>query len=155
MNSDGDGAYEWTATVLNVNTGHNKELLDACRILREYSLFVECSRKYLQNEAKDNLSRFEAMRAAVDECIEREILTEFLLKNKAGVINMYLTEWDEEAYRTVLKEESREEGKIEERNEINKLIKCLLEDNRIDDLRRSTTDLDFQNRLLVEYGIIS
>ena len=101
------------------------------------------------------------MRNAVDECIERNILADFLIKNKAGVIDMYLTEWDEEAYRTVLKQESWEdgrseglaEGKAEERNDVNELNQCLLRDNRIDDLKRSTTDTEYQNSLMAEYGI--
>ena len=79
------------------------------------------------------------MREAVDECIEQGILVEFLTKNKAGVINMYLTEWDEEAYRTALKQESWEDGKVEGkaegREEINELNQCLIRDNRIEDLR--------------------
>ena len=165
VNPDNDGAYEWTATVLNVNVGHNRELLETCRVLKEYSLFVECTRRYLEKAHKDRESRFQALYAAVNECIEKGILVDFLIKNKAGVIDMYLTEWDEEAYRTVLKEESREdgrlegliegriEGKNEERNKINELIQRLIQDNRLDDLKRSTTDLDYQNSLLAEYGI--
>ena len=157
VNPDNDGAYEWTAIVLNVNPGHNKDLLNVCKVLEEYSLFVECSRKHLNNASKDRESRFQAMLAAVNECIREGILADFLTENKAGVIDMYLTEWDEEAYRTVLKEESREEGKIEgkleERKDINELIQRLIQDNRIEDLKRSATDQDFQNMLLAEYGI--
>ena len=97
------------------------------------------------------------MNAAIDECIKKGILKEFLMKEKAGVVDMYLTEWDEEAYRTVLKEESREDGKLEgrleERKEINELIQRLIQDNRIEDLKRSTVDTDYQNSLLTEYGI--
>ena len=156
-NADGDFAYEWTAIVLNVNDGHNTELLDACRVLKEYSQFVECSRRHLRKAPKDRPSQYNAMREAVDECIGQGILVEFLTKNKAGVINMYLTEWDEEAYRTVLKQESWEDGKIEGRaevrEEINELNQCLIRDKRIEDLQKSTTDQDYQNSLLAEYGI--
>ena len=157
VNSEDDVAYEWTAIVLNVNAGHNTELLDACRILKEYSLFVECSRRHLREAPKNRTSQYDAMREAVDECIGQGILAEFLTKNKAGVIDMYLTEWDEEAYRTVLRQESREEGKIEgkaeDREEINELIQCLIRDNRIEDLQKSAIDLNYQNALLAEYGI--
>ena len=101
------------------------------------------------------------MRNAVDECIERNILADFLIKNKAGVIDMYLTEWDEEAYRTVLKEESHEdgrlegiiEGKNEVRKEINELIQRLVQDNRLDDLKQSANDPNYLDQLLGEYGI--
>ena len=74
---------------------------------------------------------------------------------------MYLTEWDEEAYRTVMKQESWEdgkaEGKIEGRIEgitdINELNKCLIQDGRLDDLKRAFEDIGFQNSLLAEYNI--
>ena len=66
---------------------------------------------------------------------------------------MYLTEWDEEAAKKVWRQESFEDGKIEDRNELNELIRYLLRDNRIADLKRSTIDKDFQNTLLAEYAI--
>ena len=50
------------------------------------------------------------MLEAVDECISNGILVDFLLKNKAGVVNMYLTEWDEDEYREALRREAREDG---------------------------------------------
>lgn len=31
-----EGTFEWTATMLNINYGHNTELLDACRTLKAY-----------------------------------------------------------------------------------------------------------------------
>ena len=107
---DNSGEYEWTAIVLNINAGHNRELLEACVILKEYVLFVECARRHLEKASKDNESRFQAMRMAVEECIEKGILADYLIKNKAGVVDMYLTEWDEEAYRAAIREESFEDG---------------------------------------------
>ena len=38
--------------------------------------------------------------------------------------------------------------------QINKLNQKLLTDDRIDDLRKSTEDKEFQHQLMVEYGII-
>ena len=37
---------------------------------------------------------------------------------------------------------------------LNLLTQKLFADNRIDDLRKSTEDKDFQHQLMVEYGII-
>ena len=37
---------------------------------------------------------------------------------------------------------------------INLLTQKLLTDDRLDDLRKSTEDKDFQHQLMVEYGII-
>jgi hypothetical protein len=42
---------------------------------------------------------------------------------------------------------------VEARDQMNLLNSFLLRDNRMDDLKRSTTDLDFQNQLLHEYQL--
>ncbi len=39
-------SLELKATVLNVNEGHNKELMESCKTLNEYSIFVSKVRKY-------------------------------------------------------------------------------------------------------------
>ena len=36
-----EGQFEWTATVLNINKGHNEELLSKCQILKEYVILTE------------------------------------------------------------------------------------------------------------------
>ena len=92
---DSDG-FEWTATILNINYGHNKEILLKCRVLEEYSLFVQCVRKHL---AKENI-RDIAINNAIDECVNNNILRDFLTKCKAEVIGMLdyehsvLKEWE-------------------------------------------------------------
>lgn len=40
-----------------------------------------------------------------------------------------------------------------ERRALNRLNDLLLEDGRIEDLKRSTKDIDFQQKLLDEYGL--
>jgi DnaJ-domain-containing protein 1 len=42
------------------------------------------------------------------------------------------------------------EGQADERERINKLNAILIENNRYDDLKRSTTDVEFQAQLLAE-----
>ena len=39
---------EVTVTMLNINPGNNRELMEKCRTLREYCMFVECIRKYAE-----------------------------------------------------------------------------------------------------------
>ncbi len=84
--------YEWTAKMININVGKNKELLLKCKILGEYSSFVECVRKY----SKINNDFTIAIDKAVKECIEKGILKDLLIKYSAEVKNMLLTEFDEE-----------------------------------------------------------
>ena len=50
--------------------------------------------------------------------------------------------------------EGREEGREEGMNLVNSLSMRLLEDGRIEDLRRSSRDKDYQNALLTEYNLI-
>ena len=44
-------------------------------------------------------------------------------------------------------------GIEQERSVLNKLIEHLIKDGRIEDLKRSTKDSDFQQKLLDEYGL--
>ena len=84
--------YEWTAKMININYGQKKNLLVKCKILGEYSYFVECARKYSKQYKDFSI----AIDKAVEECIEKEILKDLLLKYSAEVKNMLLTEFDEE-----------------------------------------------------------
>lgn len=55
----------------------------------------------------------DAVKRAVEESIKRGILAEILRKNRSEVIDMILTEYNEEEFREFLKEESWKEGRIE------------------------------------------
>lgn len=74
---------ELQVQVININLGFNAELMDACQILKEYAQFVAEVRK----QAKVYPNR-QAIVQAVDVCIRRDILKEFLLENKKEVIDM-------------------------------------------------------------------
>ena len=56
---------------------------------------------------------------AIDYCIEENIMREFLIKHKAEVFSVCITEFDEKIYEAELREEARnlgrEEGREEER----------------------------------------
>ena len=41
---DDSGEFEWTATMLNINYGHNRELLEQCQPLYEYAHFIKLVR---------------------------------------------------------------------------------------------------------------
>jgi hypothetical protein len=62
-------ALELKTTVLNINYGYNKELMEKCKTLKEYSIFVDRVRKY-----SEDLPFAQAMEKAVDECITTGIL---------------------------------------------------------------------------------
>ncbi len=123
--------YEWSAKMININVGKNHELLLKCKILGEYSSFVDCVRKY----SKINDDFTVAIDKAVNECIEKGILKDLLIKYSAEVKNMLLTEFDEEkdwaimarGYKEIGYEEGIEEGKKEGKKEgIRNIIKAML-----------------------------
>ena len=80
-----DPDLELRVTMLNVNDGHNNELMEHCRTLKEYAQYVARVRKYA---AEPGMALEEAVERAVEECIKEGILEEFLTKNKAEVIKM-------------------------------------------------------------------
>ena len=122
INEDNSKGFEWTATVINVNIGHNKEIFDKCRVLWEYSMFIDLSRKYI--DELDNVN--DGVSKAVDECIEKGILKNYLTDKKAEVIAMCLFEFDQEKYERTVKNEGLIEGRIEGRIEgIKKTIEIL------------------------------
>jgi len=84
------------------------------------------------------------------------VLAEFLKKYRAEVTNMILTTYDKDLYEKTLKEDAREEGREEIRAELNEfklLNKYLLKSKRYNDLERATEDIEYQKKLLKEFGI--
>ena len=145
-NTDNEApCLECTATMLNINYGHNQELMKHCRRLEEYSIFVQCVREYIQSEP----SVEDALEKAIDTCIHQDVLADFLKKHRAEVTNMILTTYDKDLYEKALKEDAREEGL--ESGIL--LTKYLFNDNRSKDLERASKDIEYQKKLLKEYGI--
>ena len=99
---DGDGDIEVKVTMLNINYGKNKDLMDACEPLKEYAWLVDAVRRK-QGEKMDLDA---AVDAALEEMPDTFLIKPFLLENRAEVKSMFLTEYNEE--KTLKKE--REEG---------------------------------------------
>lgn len=139
-NGGENAALELRVRLLNINHGHNTELMNKCRVLNEYAGFVDIARSYIA----EGIERNEALNTAIDYCIDHNILSEFLRKYRAEVLGMLLEEFDVKKYERTLREEGREE--------ISRLTKILLGQNRIDDLRRAAEDADYRQELLEELG---
>lgn len=105
-NSTDNPDLELRVTMLNVNDGHNLELMEHCRTLKEYAKYVARVRKYVTQ----NIPLEEAVTRAVDECIEEGILAEFLMKNKAEVIKVSIYEYDKEFEEKKLRKAEYEAG---------------------------------------------
>lgn len=115
-----EGIYEWTTVMLNINYGHNKELMEKCKPLSDYARLISRIRTY-----KKKKDIFEAVNQAVDECIRDGILTEYLIRHRAEVLDMCITEYDEKKHLENVKNTSWQEGRQEGRQEgeINMIIK--------------------------------
>lgn len=83
---------ELKVTVLNINEGNNRGLLEQCKTLREYMLYVACIRKYV---GTPGITLDKAVAKAVNECIEKGILSDFLRKNKAEAMSISIFEYNE------------------------------------------------------------
>ncbi len=139
-----DVALEFKLTVLNINYGKNKLLMEKCKTLHDYSYFIARIRELL-DETKDIR---QAVDAAIDECIEKNILREFLLRERGKIMNWILTEYDEEQHIANEKRWSLEEGREEGEDRINRLYAFLLENNREDDMKRCLKDKEYRTELL-------
>lgn len=106
VTDDGEVYLELCVTVLNINVGHNQELLKACKTLHDYSEYVHRVRRY----AKE-MSIEEAVDKAIDECIRERILREFLEKNRAEARTMSIYEYNEEEHMRMEREEAFEDGR--------------------------------------------
>ena len=62
---------------------------------------------------------------------------------------MILTTYDKDLYEKTLKEDAREEGM----EYLNQLYKYLVKSKRYSDLERATEDIEYQKKLLKEFGI--
>lgn len=82
---------ELKVTMLNINLGKNRELMEKCKTLREYCLFVERVRRYAKEMTIE-----EAVDQAVTECIRENILADFLSAQRAEVVAMSIFEYNEE-----------------------------------------------------------
>ena len=109
----GEPDLELKVLMLNVNEGHNKELMEQCQTLKEYAIYVARVRKYT---SEMNLN--DAVARAIDECIKEGILVEFLRKNRSEVKMVSILEYDKEWEEKKLRKAEYEAGKSEGITEI-------------------------------------
>ena len=102
----GEPKLELIVTVLNVNEGHNADLMQHCSMLKEYAQYVARVRHYASDMPLN-----EAVKHAVDECIREGILSEFLTRNRNEVISMSIFEYDKELEEKKLRKAEFEAGR--------------------------------------------
>ena len=120
-----------------------------CHRLKEYSEFIGEIRRRLQS----GLKLEDAVEQGIEACIRRGVLSDILSRSKMEVRKMLLTEYDEKAEREYLRKQSREEGVQQGEDRVNRLIRLLLEQNRIADIEKSVKNPDYQKELFQEFDI--
>jgi len=145
-------SLELMVDVLNINIGHNKELLQACKTLGDYSEYVYRVREYAKN-----MSIEEAVDTAIDECIKEDILREFLERNRAEARAMSIYEYNQEEHIRLEREDAFEDGrklgKEEGENRLGKLIEVLLEEGLDDIVKLVATDETVRAEYYAKYNI--
>ena len=119
----GDGDIEVKVTMLNVNYGKNKLLMDKCKPLMEYAWLVDTVRK--KQDEKIDLEA--TVDSAIDEMPESFEIYSFLVGNRAEVKTMFLTEFDEEK----MKRQEREEVREEVQRDLEEALKLFIKSGKI------------------------
>lgn len=176
-----DPELELKVTMLNINLGYNRELMEKCTSLYQYSFLIDRIRNYAKQMPID-----EAVDHAVTECIKKDILRDFLSSQRSEVVAMSILEWNEEIEMEKLRRSERKaamaaaraevlakgleegrakglaegrekglaEGKIQGESLFALLTARLLEDSRIEDLKKAIADPEERNLLYKQYGLL-
>lgn len=129
-----------TATLLNINYGHNREIMKRSKTLSDYAVYVQ----RIRESQGLGMNLQEAVDNATDQCIAEGILKDILLKNRAEVKNMVLGTWGTELHLRKEKEErekrDREIQELEKREAKLRLATNELERETVE-LKQETTEL--------------
>lgn len=145
----GEACLECCATMLNINYGHNYELMEKCRRLEEYSVFVAEVRKALEEGGNQR----QAVDDAIDICIEKGVLRDILIRERAAIMNMVLSCTEKQYERLVEKELEQQDKKIKEQESLLKLNRILVQEKKYELLERIQDDPELQKELIEQYGI--
>ncbi|MGN0277844.1 MAG: hypothetical protein ACI4C4_00675 [Lachnospiraceae bacterium] len=123
-----EGCIELTVRTININYGHNRELMEKCKPLADYSYFIATIRKKPETKSLQN-----AVEESVETCIKQNILKDFLSEQKAEVIAMSIYEYNEDYVKKTLYEEGYDAGKNEGQSEaILKNVESVMQNLHID-----------------------
>ena len=95
-------SLELVVSVTNINYNKSSKIVHTCKPLKEYTLFVDAVRKHLKLDSENGFKN------AIKECIQNDILREYLLRKSKEVINMLIAEYDYDVDIAVQRKEERE-----------------------------------------------
>ncbi len=156
-------SLELVVKIIDVRYNRKKAeiILERSEKLRGYSLLLN----YVNLYRNEGYLLDAAIDIAVKRCIDEDILRDFLVQYGKEVRCMLYDDITIEKFAKIRGEESWEEGRqqglIDGRQQgeatmqerINQLNEILLEEGKFEELRKSTKDKIFQQKLFEEYGI--
>ena len=95
-------SLELIVSVTNINYNKGCKILHTCKPLKEYTLFIEAVRKHTKLDSENGFKN------AIKECIQNDILREYLQRKSKEVMNMLIAEYDYDVDIAVQREEERE-----------------------------------------------
>ena len=124
-----DPELELKCKVYNINYGKNRAIMEKCRWLDEYMMFVDKVREYHRS---------------------KDVLKEFLLERRGEVTKVMALDYTFDKQLEMERVDAWKEGRVA----MSKLMNKLLDDGNIEEARRVTEDAEYCERLMKEYGII-
>ena len=140
---------ECRVRMLNINMGHNKELMNSCHRLWEYARFVEEVSRNLQT----GMALERAVNEAADACIQQNVLKDILIQSRSEVLLMFLTEYDQKQHLENTFEEGRELGFEQGQNQMIRLYEKLQEENSLQDWEKALSDEQYRDSLYKKYNL--
>ncbi|UTC62321.1 Rpn family recombination-promoting nuclease/putative transposase [Treponema sp. OMZ 787] len=95
-------SLELTVKVININKQNGHPILENCKMMYEYTVFVETVRRWKKTDPQNSFQK------AIEECIANNILRNYLTRKTKEVLNMLLAEYDYETDIAVQRAEERE-----------------------------------------------
>ena len=105
---DDSADFEWTATIINISENKNSSLQKKCNPLYDYINYVS----RILNNIRSGMTKRTSIEEAVNFAIENNYLEGFFKNQKAEVMAMSLTEFDEEETYRIWREDGYEDGRI-------------------------------------------
>ena len=140
MDEGEEPCVEVVARMLNINYGKNKELMEHCKPLMDYAIFVKKVRNYI----KEGGSLETAVNRAIDECIKEERLREFLEQHRAEVVEIMLDSYSLENYQKIV--EYEKEHMEQENQQLKSTVESM--QNTMNELESEKQNLESEKQCL-------
>lgn len=103
---DAKADIELVVTVHDIRYTEENSLLKACRPLHDYSYFIH---RIIQNR-EHSMALDDAIREAMQHCMERNVMADYLKKHEWEVCNMVSLVWNEDEAKKSYYEQGHEDG---------------------------------------------